>query len=112
MQPYTKSNLLSITQKQTLLALRSRHFNVKSNYKSMYDYYNMQCKICNEPDSYEDVIHTLKKFTVLLKDLDIFIKVKFSDIYEDLNLQVTAVKQFMKIINKRNILLELREKRT
>ena len=107
-QSYLKTNLLTTIEKQTLFGLRSRNFPVKSNYKSMYDSNNMTCRICQDPQSYEDEIHTFQYCKELTKDLTISGNVKFHDIYEDLDHQICAMKNFMKIINKRNLILELR----
>ena len=109
MQPYLKTEMLSTVEKRTLFLLRSKNFNVKSNHKYMFDISDMKCRICLDPESYEDEIHTFLECQILLDGLSVDKKVKFEDIYGPLNLQIPAVKNFIKIIDKRNIMLELRE---
>ena len=99
MQPYLTTNLLSTLEKQTLFSLRCRNFNVKSNYKTMYEG-NMICRICQDPQSYEDEDHTFS-CQVLVDGLEIGEDVKFSDIYSNTTKQINAVKSFMKIIKNK-----------
>ena len=50
LQNYLQTNLLTTKQKQLLFALRTRSVDVKTNYRSMYQF-NIQCRLC---DKYED----------------------------------------------------------
>ena len=67
---------------------------------------DMSCRICKDPESYEDEIHTFS-CKVLTDGLEIDEDVKFLDIYGDLTRQVQTIKSLMKIIRKRNLLLDL-----
>ena len=107
MQPYLTTNLLTTFEKQTLFSLRCRNFNVKSNYKTMYNG-DMNCRICLDPQSFEDEEHTFS-CKVLTFGLEIEEDVKFSDIYSDLPKQIHTIKYLKKIIKKCNLLLELRK---
>ena len=75
MQKYLKTNELSTREKQSLFSLRCRSFDVKSNYKSLFSE-NMTCRICKDPNSYEDEIHTFN-CDVLTKDESMDTSVKF-----------------------------------
>ena len=73
----------------------------------MFDQFDMSCRICLDPTSYEDEIHTFS-CKELVDGLTLHDNVEFEDIYRDLDHQLRAIKNFMKIIKKRDLLLELR----
>lgn len=66
----------------------------------MYQEQEMICRICKDPDSYKDEVHT---FTceVLTENIVGDENVKFSDIYSNLTKQINAIKYFMQIIKKK-----------
>ena len=108
MQEYLQTNRLSTIEKQTLFSLRSRSFDVKSNYKTLFKD-NMSCRICRDPNSYEDEDHTFFRCSDLKHDSDTNTHdIKFEDIYSDLENQIRAIKYFRNIADKRKIILELR----
>ena len=76
----------------------------------MYEESDMHCRLCLDQDSYEDETHTFTQCTVLLSGLKLDKNVVLNDIFGPLNLQIPFIKNLMKIINKRNILLELKDK--
>ena len=108
MQPYLKTSELSTEQKQTLFSLRCRNMSVKSNYKMKYQNDNMNCRMCFDPLSYENKIHTFSCH-VLTSGIPVNNEVKFEHIFGDLKQQVCAAKYYTKLIRKRNLILELKE---
>ena len=106
-QSYIKTNKL--TPLQTLFELRAFNFQTKSNYKSQYQE-DMSCRICLQEDSFEDEEHTFFDCNVLMDDIDIEEDIKFEDVFGTLEAQIKAVKYFTKIIEKRNIILDIRQK--
>ena len=67
----------------------------------------MSCRICGNPSSYENEQHTFS-CEKLTEGMVVNKNIKFEHIYGDLNLQVEAMKEFMPIIRKRNLILELK----
>ena len=108
-QSYLKSNKLTPSEKQTLFELRVFNFQTKSNFKSQFED-DMTCRICLEKDSYEDENHTFLECSVLLENIEINKNIKFDDVFGCLDIQVKAIKYFMRIIQKRNAILESRKK--
>ena len=108
-QSYLKSNKLTPSEKQTLFELRVFNFQTKSNFKSQFED-DMTCRICLEKDSYEDENHTFLECSVLLENIEINKNIKFDDVFGCLDIQVKAIKYFMRIIQKRNAILESRQK--
>ena len=103
---YLKTNKLTPSQKQTLFKLRVFNFQTKSNYKSQYEE-DMSCRVCHQTDSYEDEEHTFFACKVLLEDIEVKKDIKFKDIFGNIESQVKSIKYFTKIIQRRNIILEL-----
>ena len=64
MQPYLKSNVLTTQLKQLLYSLRTRNFDVKTNYRTMHEA-DMRCRLCLEENSEEDEVHVFEKCSVL-----------------------------------------------
>ena len=106
MQPYLKTNDLTTNQKQALFSLRNRSFNLKSNYKTQYEY-DMRCRTCFKEDSFEDELHLFEQCSSFKEEIHSFKDVKFEHIYGTLSQQINAIKHYMPIINKRNLLIEL-----
>ena len=107
-QNYNKSNKLTTFEKQTLFELRVFNFQTKSNFKSQYED-DMTCRLCCEKDSYEDENHTFFACSVLLEDMEVDKSIKFDDIFGSLKEQVKAIRYFIRIIQKRNAILECRK---
>ena len=80
--------------------------NCQSNFKYQYGN-NLTCRICEDENSYEDENHILicQKITEGKTDI------KFSDVYGDVNCQFRAVQTYKKVFRKRDIYLELMEKK-
>ena len=108
-QPYLTSTKLSTEQKQQLFSLRCRNFNVKSNYKTQYSD-DMTCRICCDPKSYENEIHTFQ-CEKLLSDIEIEDGIKFDDIFGNLESQIRVMNSYIHVIRKRNVFLEIKENR-
>ena len=111
MQPYLRTNRLIPSEKQTLFELRSFGLPLKSNQKSQYKE-DMKCQVCLAEDSYEDEEHIFFLCHILLEDIEVDSSIRFSDIFDDLEHQIKAVKYFTKIIRRRKIILEMRHKET
>ena len=109
MQPYLRTNELTTYKKQALFSLRNRSYNLKSNYRSMYEE-DMRCRACLEDDSNEDKIHVFEQCSVFKNEMESSNNVKFSHIFGTLKQQINAILHFMPVINKRDIILELGEK--
>ena len=105
MQSYLKTNELSTREKQSLFSLRNRSFDVKTNYKTLYNE-DMTCRICHDPDSIEDKRHTFN-CSVLTKDETIDNTIQFEHIFGSLSQQVKATKQFVKLMDKRRLILDM-----
>ena len=107
MQKYLKTNELSTREKQSLFSLRCRSFDVKSNYKSLFSE-NMTCRICKDPNSYEDEIHTFN-CDVLTKDESMDPSIKLEHIFGSLKQQIKATKHYFKLMQKRRLILDIGE---
>ena len=66
----------------------------------------MKCRICEEEDSFEDKNHLLNcsELTYHLDESD----VDFDSVFGDLEMQISATKRFMKVLNRRKTIMELR----
>ena len=106
LQNYLVSQDLSIREKKLLFSLRTRMFQVKTNYKKKYEF-NMQCSLCDDNPEWESEKHLLK-CPKILSNLSDPIEAQnaiydniFSNNLED---QVTITKIFTKIVKSRQIL--------
>ena len=108
MQPYLKSQILTTVEKQHLFSLRNRSYNLKSNYKTLYDN-DMSCRICLGENSTEDEVHTFEQCYELIEHN--VSEIKFIQIFGSLEEQIHAIKYFTKIIVKRNLILEIKNMR-
>ena len=107
MQPYLKTNMLTTEQKQNLFLLRCRNMTVKSNFKKQYQN-DMTCRICCDPLSYENEIHTFSCDSLTL-GLPLNTDVKFEHIFGSLQQQIQAAKLYTKLIKKRNLIMEIKD---
>ena len=67
----------------------------------------MICRICCDPQSYENEIHTFS-CEVLTNGMLLNKDVKFEHIFGNLSQQICAAKQYTKLIRKRNLMLEIK----
>ena len=105
-QEYLKTNDLSKEMKIVLFSLRSREYDLKVNYKSMYEN-NMQCRICQKEDSIEDEEHTFFQCESLIDIGDIDRNHKVDHIFGDLKQQLSVMQHIMEVTRKRNIIINL-----
>ena len=69
----------------------------------------MSCRICCDRNSIEDEDHTFFRCSDLKHDSYTNTHdIKFDDIYTDLEKQIRAIKYFQNIVDKRKLILELR----
>ena len=93
-QDYLTNKMFNRSERKLLYALRSRCYNVKQNFKSLYKN-NMSCRFgCQVNESQE---HSLTQCTPVSGDSN----VNFSDIFESVTLQKQAIEQFLKIDQER-----------
>ena len=59
MQSYLKTNCISTAHKQALFSLRNRTYNLKCNFKTMYQN-DMRCRSCLDDESIENEIHVFE----------------------------------------------------
>ena len=94
--------------KQQLFSLRNRSYDLKSNYKSLH-VNDMICRICMDDQSREDEIHTFELCTELIeRDQS---DIKFIHVYGSLEQQIKAITYFSRISTKRNLILEIKNKK-
>ena len=104
MQPYLKSNLITIKQKQALFSLRNRTYDVKSNFKTMFDN-DMSCRNCSINNTYEDEKHIFEECSVFCTERTELSNVKYKHIFGTLEQQIYTINISMPIILKRELLL-------
>ena len=109
MKEYLKTNLITTEAKQTLFSLRSREYDIKTNYKKKYED-DMRCRICNEEDSIEDELHTFFKCKILTNGLVVAPTIKLDHIFGTLKQQVQVMELIMEVTIKRNMILQIRSK--
>ena len=82
LQNYLVSQDLSITEKKLLFSLRTRMFNVKTNYRKKYEY-NIYCSLCQDKSEEESEKHLLKCTKIIenLSDPAEIENAKYSDIF-------------------------------
>ena len=92
-QDYLTDKMFNRSERKLLYALRSRCYNAKQNFKSLYKN-NMSCRFgCQVNESQE---HSLTQCTPVSADSG-----NFSDIFETVTKQKQAIKQFSKIDQER-----------
>ena len=102
LRKYLISNRLSTEEKRLLFAMRCRVNEVKNNYKTKYKN-NMKCMICSSSVD-ESEIHLLQ-CDGIINEADIkseISKIEYSDIFSDLEKQITAIKVWRKIFKIRD----------
>ena len=107
LQKYLKTGKLSTIEKQTLFSLRSHNLNCKSNFSSAF-HEDMSCRTCCDENTIEDEIHSLECPSVIDED-EKDNSIKFHHIFGSLDEQIKAVKYYIKVMNKRNLILELQQ---
>ena len=89
-QDYLKDKMFNRSERKLLYALRSKCYNAKQNFKSLYKN-NMNCRFgCMENESQE---HILTQCTPVSGDSCI----QYSDIFENVTKQKQSIKQFLVI---------------
>ena len=68
---------------------------------------DMSCRSCFEDDSVEDEVHVFEQCISFKEEMQVANNIKFNQIFGTLEQQIHAIKFFMPIITKRDILLEL-----
>ena len=68
----------------------------------------MRCRLCMKDDSYEDENHVFFLCDALVKDQQVDSQIKLCHLYDNLELQVKAIKYFKQIAKKRKLLLDIR----
>ena len=106
-QDYLVTTHLSKHEKITLFKLRSRSFDFKSNFPTKYE--DMKCRICDDENTIENEEHTFS-CPVLLDKLDLDEPINIDDIFSTVPKQMNVMKNIMKVMTRRRILLELRGK--
>ena len=103
---YLVTTDLSITEKKLLFSLRTRMFNVKTNYRKKYEY-NMYCSLSQDTSEEESEEHLLKctKIIQKLSDPTEIENATYSDIFsKNLSDQVKITKIFAKIVKAQSLL--------
>ena len=86
---------------QLLFKLRTKMINCKSNFSNAYDN-QLQCRMCEEPDSVENEDHLLTCSVLNTENYD----VQYSDVFESIDKQYSAVKVFKNVLRKRQVYLD------
>ena len=68
---------------------------------------DMRCRICLDPQSIDNESHVFFSCFPGLDGLKLDQNVKFEHIYQNLDKQIPAIKNFMKIIRKRKLMLQM-----
>ena len=103
---YLKSKELTKKEKETLFKLHTRSYDLKSNFPSKYGN-KLHCRICEIEETIEDEEHTFS-CPSLLHDIEVDEPLIIDDLYGHLPNQIHLVKNMMKILMRRKIILELR----
>ena len=98
---YLKDKRFTKEDCQILFALKTKMIDCKSNFSHLYEN-NMTCRICNDLESYEDEDHILVCKTLNNEEFD----VSYEDVYSNVDKQYNVTQVFMKILRKRNVLIE------
>ena len=103
MQPYLRSEQLSIQEKRLFFRIKNRLIDVKCNYKKKYKD-QLECRLCGSPE--ESQAHLVECIEILSDD-----KIKkaleshtYADIFStNLETQVHLIKTWKQIMNVRKI---------
>ena len=99
---YFSDHRFSKENKQFLFKMRTKTLDLKSNFKSQYQ--DLCCRICKDTNTIEDEDHIVVCSGLNNEESD----TKFSDVFENADKQLKAVKFFKKIMRKRELILETR----
>ena len=108
LQNYLKTTGLSTKEKKILFSLRTRMFDVKTNYRNKYQY-NMQCRLCDDKSEEESEKHLLKcsKIVQQCTNFDIS-NAKYEDIFsDDIDKQISIAKIYTFALKTRAKLLNI-----
>ena len=105
-QEYLKTNKLSTETKKTFFSLRSRQYNIKTNYKTMYEN-DMKCRICKDSGSVEDEVHTFFHCDTLVNKTNLDKNLKPEHIFGSLKQQISVMHHIMEVSRKREIIINL-----
>ena len=86
---------------QLLFQLKTKMINCKSNFSNAYDN-QLQCRMCEELDSVENEDHLLTCSVLNTEKYD----VQYSDVFESIDKQYSAVKVFKNVLRKRQVYLD------
>ena len=67
----------------------------------------MRCRMCLKDNTYKDEIHVFEQCSAFQDERDPRGNVKFEHIYRSLQQQINAIRYYMPLIQKRNIMLDL-----
>ena len=104
-QPYLLCEEFSREEAQLCFRLRTRALDIKNNFKSKYKD-DLSCRTCDS-GLLEDEQHLLLCSGLQIED-DVS-SVKYDDIFSDLKSQIKTTKMYMKILRKREIVLEVKQ---
>ena len=100
MQPYLKTEVLSLSEKKLLFSLRTKMLRLKANFSSMFGN-DLTCSLCEEMNSIESETHLLncsflKKDKVLENEMQ---QVSYFDVFSDIEKQIKIVKVVKKVMS-------------
>ena len=107
LQEYLKSENLSTNEKKLLFSLRTRSYDVKSNYKNKFKF-NMQCRYCENESEVESEVHLINCSKIsenIDPDVDLADACYDNIFSEEIEDQVSITKVFNNIQRTRNILM-------
>ena len=104
-QKYLISNELVREEQLLLFSLRSKCFQVKSNFKYLHDN-DLTCRACHEEGSIEDEIHICKSCPLFINERG-DTSLNFEDVFGSLDDQILFIKRFKVIARKWKLLLDL-----
>ena len=113
MQPYLRTEVLTLNEKKLLFSLRTKMLRLKANFSSMFGNV-LTCSLCKEVNSIETECHLLK-CSFIIKDKMIeneMQQVAYEDVFSDIAKQTKVVKVFKKIMNIFEKQKTLREKQS
>ena len=113
MQPYLRTEVLTLNEKKLLFSLRTKMLRLKANFSSMFGNV-LTCSLCKEVNSIETECHLLK-CSFIIKDKMIeneMQQVAYEDVFSDIAKQMKVVKVFKKIMNIFEKQKTLREKQS
>ena len=88
-----------------LFKLRTRMYNVKANFSSMYNF-NLLCDLCKSQICNQEHLLQCKVLTLSVPELSSNTEVKYHDIFKTTSKMVPAIKLLSKVTDVREELLE------